>query len=156
MQAKTQQKEFSMGWIEHWHSWFMIASVVLIIELMSGTYFLLAVAGGAFITTVFTAWMMPTITMQILSFAIASALSYFLLQSFRKKKSEVNTDGTQHMIGQNVELVDAFNPQGRVRYKGVLWLAKLEAGQTDEEIPTKTQLVIVAVDGSTLTVKKAA
>lgn len=144
-----------MGWIEHWHSWLMIASMVLIIELMSGTYFLLAVAGGAFITTALTAWMHPTITMQILSFAIASALSYLLLQSFRKEKSDVATDGTQYMLGQRVEVVDELNPQGRVRYKGVLWLAKLEAEHMDEIVPTKSQMVIIAVDGSTLTVKKA-
>ncbi len=137
-----------MAYIEHWHIWLIVAFMILIVELMSGTYFLLALAGGAALTSVFTWWIMPSITLQLIIFAAASAVTYGLLLNFRKKKDVQNTDGTTHMIGQQVEVIEAITHQGRVRYKGVLWQAK-----SDEKIPAQAYAEIVEVDGSTLTVK---
>jgi len=137
-----------MEMIEHWHIWLIIAFLILIVELMSGTYFLLALAGGAVLTSIATWWITPDLTAQLFIFAIASVVTYLLLLSFRKKKDTANTDGTTHMLGQQVQVVDNINPLGRVKYKGVLWQAKskdnLEKGGFAE---------IIAVDGSTLTVK---
>lgn len=137
-----------MAYIEHWHIWLIIAFVILIVELMSGTYFLLALAGGAALTSMTTWWMMPSITVQLFIFAAASTATYALLISFRKEKDTQNNDGTTHMIGQQVEVIEAIKHQGRVRYKGVLWQAKSE-----DIIPVNTYAEIIAVDGSTLTVK---
>ncbi|MDQ6980294.1 MAG: NfeD family protein [Ghiorsea sp.] len=137
-----------MEMIEHWHIWLIIAFIILIIELMSGTYFLLALAGGAALTSIATWWSDPSLTAQLFIFAAASAATYMLLLSFRKKKDDTNTDGTTHMLGQQVQVVDAINTQGRVKYKGVLWQAKSE-----DSIEKGSFAEIIAVDGSTLTVK---
>jgi membrane protein implicated in regulation of membrane protease activity len=137
-----------MGFIEHWHSWLVIAFVILIVELMSGTYFLLALAGGAALTSAATWWLEPSITVQLFAFATASVLTYVLLLSFRKEESVENTDGTTHMIGQQVQVIDAIEHQGRVRYKGVLWQAK-----SKDSIAVDSYAEITAVNGSTLTVK---
>ena len=137
-----------MDMIEHWHIWLIVAFIVLIVELMSGTYFLLALAGGAALTSIATWWATPSLTTQLFTFAVASALTYMLLLSFRKKKEVANTDGTTHMIGQHVQVIEAINPQGRVKYKGVLWQAKSE-----DSIEKGSFAEIIAIDGSTLTVK---
>jgi len=137
-----------MEMIEHWHIWLIIAFILLIIEMMSGTYFLLALAGGAAITAAFVGWQEPSLTTQLFVFAAASAVTYVLLLSFRKKKDVANSDGTTHMIGQQVEVVDSIQNQGRVKYKGVLWQAK-----SDDSIAQGDMAEIIEVDGSTLTVK---
>ncbi len=137
-----------MEMIEHWHIWLIIAFIILIVELMSGTYFLLALAGGAALTSVMVWWQEPSLTNQLFIFAASSAVAYLLLLSFRKDKSLVNTDGTAHMIGQQVLVVDNIKPQGRVKYKGVLWQAK-----SDANIAKGSYAEIISVDGSTLTVK---
>jgi len=137
-----------MEFIEHWHSWLIIAFLILIVELMSGTYFLLALAGGGFLTSAITWWQAPTITTQLFIFAIASAITYIFLLSFRKEKEQANTDGTTHMIGQQVQVIEPINQHGRVRYKGVLWQAK-----SSDTIAAEAYAEIIAVDGSTLTVK---
>jgi len=136
-----------MEFIEHWHSWLTIAFLVLIIELMSGTYFLLAIAGGAFLTSMLSWWLQPSITIELLIFALSSAASYTLLLFFRKKKSLPNTDGTTHMLGQHVEVIEGIESHGRVRYKGVIWQAE------STELLKKGEFAkIIAVHGSTLSV----
>jgi membrane protein implicated in regulation of membrane protease activity len=137
-----------MEMIEHWHIWLIIAFLILIIELMSGTYFLLALAGGAALTSIVTWWITPDVTAQLFIFAVASTITYSLLLTFRKKKEVANTDGTTHMLGQQVQVVDHINPLGRVKYKGVLWQAKSE-----DNLKKGSFAEIIAVDGSTLTVK---
>ncbi|PCI02410.1 MAG: hypothetical protein COB79_02300 [Zetaproteobacteria bacterium] len=137
-----------MEMIEHWHIWLIIAFILLIIEMMSGTYFLLALAGGAAITAAFVGWQEPSLTTQLFVFAAASAVTYVLLLSFRKKKDVANSDGTTHMIGQQVEVIETIEHNGRVKYKGVLWQAK-----SDDTISKGDMAEIIEVDGSTLTVK---
>lgn len=137
-----------MEFIEPWHVWLILAFIILIVELMSGTYFLLAVAGGAALTSALTWGFTPSVTIQLFIFSAASALTYMLLLSFRKEKSEANTDGTTHMLGQHVQVLETIDQQGRVRYKGVAWQA-----MSDELILADTQAEIVTVNGSTLTVK---
>ncbi len=137
-----------MAYIEHWHIWLIFAFIILVAELMSGTFFLLALAGGALLTSLVTLWLDPTITMQFLSFALMSIATYILLLFFRQEKTDLNNDGTTHMIGQQVKVIDEIRHQGRVTYKGVLWQAK-----SDAVIAVDSYAEIVAVDGSTLTVK---
>ncbi len=137
-----------MEFIEHWHSWLVIAFIILIVELMTGTFFLLAVAGGAFLTSLVTWLTAPTITMQLLSFAVTSAITYMILLSFRQEKEDVRTDGTNHMLGQQVKVTEEVNHHGRVEYKGVSWQAK-----SDENIKAGDYAEITEVNGSTLTVK---
>ncbi|MDX8387978.1 MAG: NfeD family protein [Ghiorsea sp.] len=137
-----------MEFLEHWHSWLILAFIILIVELMSGTYFLLAVAGGAFLTSAVTWFFTPSITLQLLCFAVASAATYMFLLSFRKEKNIPNNDGTTHMLGQHVQVMETINQQGRVRYKGVVWQAISE-----DIIEADNQAEILSVDGSTLTVK---
>jgi len=133
-----------MGFIDYWQGWLIIAFIILIVELMSGTYFLLALAGGAVITSLITALFVANLSLQLLYFALASALSYAVLASFKKEKTNI-TDGTHHMLGQHVAVVESIENQGRVRYKGVVWQAT-----SDETLKKDMQAKIIAVNGSTL------
>ncbi len=136
-----------MEFFDYWHAWLIIAFIILMIELMSGTYFLLAIAGGAFITSLTTALSSPSLSVQLLYFALGSVLSYAILLSFKKDKLDI-TDGTHHMLGQYVEIIDHIEYHGRVRYKGVVWQAK-----SSEILKKGQQAEIIAVNGSTLSVK---
>ena len=134
--------------IEHWHVWLVIAFIILIVELLSGTFFLLALAGGGLLTSLLSWLIMPSTTMELFIFAVCSGIAYMILTAFRIEKEIEITDGTTHMIGQEVKVVEAIHHRGRVNYKGVLWQAKSE-----DLIEADAYAQIVAVDGSTLTVK---
>ncbi|MDX8382719.1 MAG: NfeD family protein [Ghiorsea sp.] len=133
--------------IDYWHGWLIAGFLILIVELMSGTYFLLAIAGGACMTSLFTWLQQPSFTLQVFAFAVASGLSYVLL-SFCRKKKPMLSDGTSHMLGQQAEVIESIGKHGRVRFKGVLWQAESAANFNSGEF-----VEIIAVHGSTLKVK---
>jgi len=135
-----------MDMIEYWHGWLIAAFIILMVELMSGTYFLLALAGGAAIASLLTWIQQPDFSIQLVYFAVGSALSYGILLTFKKDKADIN-DGVHHMIGQHVEVTQTIEKRGRVRYKGVVWQA-----ESSETLEKGCFAEIVAVNGSTLSV----
>ena len=90
---------------------------------------------------------------QLLIFACLSALLLFLTRPLVKKlKKKKNLNS---MVGKNVMVVSALSKTtvGQVKtHNGVIWNAIPEMNET---IEAQTPCVITAVEGNTLTVKKA-
>lgn len=139
---------------------YILAAIILILELtvigLSGP--LLFFSLGCFITgALVTAEAVITLQTIILSIGVASLVSAFLLWEPLKKMQGNKTvrDTSSDLIGQTVIVTQKVTMlQGKVRFSGIDWNAKLEVGQTDEGLAIEGSSVIVSgVEGNVLKVK---
>jgi len=141
-------QEFLNGWLDDWSAWFALACILAGIELMTGTYYLLALAGGALITSIAAGVAGIGFPVQLITFAIGSVVTYLALTPLRKRKGS-KTDGQTHMIGEEVKVTERVDLKGRCEYKGVSWIAKART-----PIRQGDKAIIEAVQGSTLIIKQ--
>jgi len=121
--------------IEVLQAWMIVASVILVIELLLlNSYYLLAVAAGAAVSGVLSFSMDISRPMQWLTFALATVLGAWLLRMFRSPEKKEVADDVSYMVGKLVQVQDRVAPRGRVLYKSVSWAAEsdvvFEAGET--------------------------
>jgi membrane protein implicated in regulation of membrane protease activity len=139
----------SLG-LETWHIWLIAASVIAVVELLLlGSYYLLAVAGGAAIVGLVSSLVSISLTLQWFIFACATVIVSVILRSFRSPKTKEVPDDISYMVGKQVEVLERVSPRGRVMYKAVSWAAEsrviFEVGEV---------ACIERVNGSTLYIKK--
>jgi membrane protein implicated in regulation of membrane protease activity len=139
----------SLG-LETWHIWLIAASVIAVVELLLlGSYYLLAVAGGAAIVGLISALIEISLPVQWFAFACATAVVAMVLRSFRSPRRKEVPDDISYMVGKQVEVLERISPRGRVMYKAVSWAAEssviFEVGEV---------ACIERVNGSTLFIKK--
>ena len=125
--------------------WFLLALLLLGLELATGTFYLLVVSialavGG------FAALLDASLTWQLILSALAMITGTFILR--RWKSTRVNEDsGASLDIGQPVQVLKWHeNGSARVFYRGAEWDAELESADT----PHNGTFYIVAVHGSSL------
>ena len=136
--------------LEAWHLWLLAASVIAIGELLLlGSYYLLAVAGGAAITGACAALLDVSSTVQWFIFALATLLVAALMRMLRSSEKKAPADDISYMVGKQVEVLERVAPRGRVSYKSVAWYAESDAIFEVGEVAC-----IERVDGSTLYIKK--
>lgn len=140
--------ELTNGWLDDWSAWFALACILAGIELMSGTYYLMALAGGALVASFATASSGIGLPGQLVTFAIGSVLTYLALTPLRRKRM-TKSDGQTHMIGEEVKVTERVDLKGRCEYKGVSWIAKSTTPIREGE-----RAVIKKVRGSTLIIRK--
>lgn len=138
--------------------WLALAGVVLVLELLTGTTYLLWPAVAAAVVGV-ASWLLPIPWQaQIAAFAVLTAVlvlfgDKLVAKRWRKLVSDrphLNERAAQ-LKGQRVTAVAAFAAgQGRVRVGDTVWAAVLE---TPGEAAEGAQLEVVGVDGATLKVR---
>jgi len=127
--------------------WWILAGGLVAAELLTGTFYLLAV-GVAFAVGGVAAWLGASAGVQLAVAAVLAIGGTFVAHRWRDKHAapaaEVPFD-----VGQAV-VVQAWNPDGsaRVAYRGTLWTAQPAAPDT----PRATTMYIVAMRGSTLVI----
>ncbi|MDH5287090.1 MAG: NfeD family protein [Betaproteobacteria bacterium] len=127
--------------------WWILAGGLVAAELLTGTFYLLAV-GVAFAVGGVAAWLGASGALQLAVAAVAAIAGTFVAHRWRTRHAtpapEVPFD-----VGQAVE-VQAWNADGsaRVAYRGSLWTAELASPDT----PRAQTMYIVATRGSTLVV----
>jgi membrane protein implicated in regulation of membrane protease activity len=131
--------------------WFIASFVLLIVELMTGTFYVLmislalaagglvALAGGGF-------------ALQMVIASLVGTGATLLLRRSRfgkiEKSRDASTDPMQSLdIGQSAQVKDWENGQTRVMHRGSAWDAVMAAG----EEPATGSLTIVEVRGTRLT-----
>jgi membrane protein implicated in regulation of membrane protease activity len=131
---------------EPW-AWWIAAAVLIGAELLTGTFYLLAVGlavaiGGA------TAWAGYPLTAQFSVAGVAGVLLTALAHQWRRRHAEPPPQQALD-VGQSVR-VDGWNPDGtaRVTYRGTQWTAELATPGT----PRAPVMYIVATRGSVLVV----
>ena len=127
--------------------WWIIAGGLVVAELVTGTFFLLAL-GVAFAIGGFAALLGVAFEMQLVIAGIVAMAGLFLAHRWRGRQAATAQEPAFD-IGQTVR-VQAWNPDGtaRVAYRGTLWQAEMVA----PDVPRGDTMVIVGVRGSTLVI----
>ena len=125
--------------------WWILAALLIGLELATGTFYLLAV-GIAFVLGGAAAWLGASLPMQML---VGGALSAIALAAAHYSRKRIKVPAAMPSLdrGHSVH-VHKWNDDGtaRVEYRGTQWNAELAGPDTSRA----TTMYIVATRGSTL------
>lgn len=135
--------------------WTLIGFICLILELTSGDFFIMCFSIGAFITAI-AAIFVPSFTVQVIVFAVASLLCLLFvrpvaLKYFHRKDSDRQSN-VDAMVGKKGVVTDDIPEKGhgRVKIDGDSW----KACSVDEiAIEKGTKVEVTAIDSVIITVK---
>lgn len=138
-----------------WQAWVVVGILLLVAELTSGTLHLLCFSLGAIVTAAVCV-ATDSVTVQLLTFAIASALSLFLIRPVmvkhlhRGKEQKSNADA---LIGRKGRVSEAIpnDGYGRVAIDGDDWKAQSSAGNA---IPVGATVTVVDRESLIITVQE--
>ena len=142
-----------MEHLAFWY-WWILAAVLLVLELSSLTFYLLWIAIGAAITGI-VKWLLPELNTewQLVMFALWSVLSAYLWYRYNKNRplskeqQTLNRRASQY-IGQVFTLEAAIvNGQGKARVGDSPWLVVC-----DEALPAGAAVKVIAEEGAALRV----
>jgi len=125
--------------------WWIVAAVLVAVELTSGTFYLL-VYGIAAVVAGLAAWFGAGVTAQLLIAAVIAAVGTLALRHWSRSTAHPESTVQDMDIGQPVQIESWQGGRGQVKYRGALWDAEAESASTDSAQP----LVIRAVKGNTL------
>jgi membrane protein implicated in regulation of membrane protease activity len=134
--------------------WIIAGFVLVIVELVTGTFYLLVIGGGAFAGAAVAAAGGGYLLQAIGACAVALGGTWYVKRWHRTREPGSAKDNFLD-LGQAVVLeswVDANSRTARVKYRGTTWDARVTAGADPEPGAT---LVINGHDGSTLLVGTA-
>ncbi|MBR7798475.1 NfeD family protein [Undibacterium fentianense] len=142
--------------MEAWTWWLVLAGVVVICELFTGTFYLLMFALGL-VSASIASLLTGSVQLQMLVAAIVGSAATIALHNSRygwKQRGEATRDPNVNIdIGQQLR-VDEWQEQGngvsvaRTKYRGAMWDVELRHAQ-----PNAGLFVIEAVEGSRLVVR---
>lgn len=137
--------------MDHSLAWAILGLVLVIVELLTGTFYLLMLGVAAFGAAA-VAWMGQEFWAQSLAAALISAIGCYGVHVWRQKNA------TQQMAPLDAGMPASFESWidpaarlARVRYRGAPWEARVEGGEALEAGAT---LYVLAADGNTLKVTR--
>lgn len=125
--------------------WWILAAVLVGVELTSGTFYLL-VYGLAAAAAGLAAWLGAGLFVQLLAAGVIAALGTLALRHWKRSTSHPESSVQDMDIGQAVQVESWQAGRGQVKYRGALWDAEAESVDVDSARP----LVIRAIKGNTL------
>jgi membrane protein implicated in regulation of membrane protease activity len=131
--------------------WIVAGFILVIMELVTGTFYLLVIGVGAFAGAIVAAVGGGYLAQAIGACVVALAGTWFV-NRWRRMRQPGSARDNFLDLGQPVVLeswVDAGSRTARVKYRGTTWDARVEAGAHAELGAT---LIINGQDGSTLLV----
>lgn len=136
--------------------WLMIGFALLILEVLTGTMYMLWIAAAAMIVGVIM-FIMPVLDwqMQLILFSALTAVLMYVGHTHLRPKMEGGepsdlNDRARSMVGMRVKAVADFDTgRGRVQVGDTQWRASMETG----DAKAGDELKIVAVAGTTLEVE---
>jgi len=135
-----------------WIFWLIVAAVMLIAELMTGILFCLCLCIAALLT-VAVSGVLPPIGQGVV-FSILSAIFLVIWANWRKKQTALEkpivSEIQHHLMGLELRLSAALEPEAQIRVGDSYWLARSENGQS---ITVGTKVKVVAIEGTMLVVK---
>lgn len=156
-----------MEWLDAAWIWFGVGLALIILELLTGSLFLIWISFGALIVAA-VLYFEPGLAIhwQLILFAVTAVTSTYLGRTylrglFGREASDrpmLNRRGEQ-LVGRTVWAIENFaKSDGRVRLGDTQWNARLrplQSGLAPPVIAKDDALVIVAVEGATLIVDPA-
>jgi membrane protein implicated in regulation of membrane protease activity len=134
--------------MQPWFIWWIVAAVLVGIELTTGTFYLLVYGVAAAIAGM-AAWLGASLAIQLLVAALIAAGGTYALRRWKGSNSDHPDASRQGMdIGKVVNVESWSDGRGQVQYRGAVWEAEAESARVDSTQPLK----IRAVRGNTLIV----
>ena len=137
-----------------WQLWSLVGILCLILELTSGDFFIMCFSIGAFVTAIVAAFV-PSFTVQVIVFAVASLLCLLFvrplaLKYFHRKDPDrpSNADAMVGRRGVVTEKIEAGG-YGRVKIDGDSWKAQ---SSISSDINKGTRVEVTAIDSVIITV----
>jgi membrane protein implicated in regulation of membrane protease activity len=131
--------------------WAVIGLVLVIVELLTGTFYLLMLGIAAF-GAAGTAWLGYDFAVQVIVAAVVAGVGCYAVHVYRERnKAEQMAPIDAGMPASFESWTDAGARLARVRYRGASWDARVEGGEALEPGAT---VYVVAADGNTLKVAK--
>ncbi|HEX9433033.1 MAG TPA: NfeD family protein [Burkholderiales bacterium] len=132
-------------------AWAIVGLVLVIAELLSGTFYLLMLAVAAF-GAALAAYVGQAFPVQCIVAAVLAAAGCYGVHVYRARSSGKRMPPIDAGMPASFESwLDARSRLARVRYRGASWDAQVEGGEGLEPGAT---LFVVAADGNTLKVAK--
>jgi len=125
--------------------WWILAAVLVGVELVSGTFYLL-VYGTAAAAAGLVAWLGAGMVAQLLTAAVIGVAGTLVLRRWKRGTDRPEFNVQEMDIGQTVQLESWQGDRGQVKYRGALWDAEAGSAGVDSMRP----LVIRAIRGNTL------
>ena len=125
--------------------WWILAAVLVGVELTSGTFYLL-VYGVAAAAAGVAAWMGAGLLLQLLTAGVIAVLGTLALRRWKRDTGHTESTAQDLDIGKSVQVESWQQGRGQVKYRGALWDAEAESAEVDIARP----MVIKAVKGNTL------
>ena len=131
--------------------WAVIGLVLVIVELLTGTFYLLMLGVAAF-GAAGAAWLGYDFAVQSIVASVVAAVGCYGVHVYRERnKAEQMAPLDAGMPASFESWIDAGARLARVRYRGASWDARVEGG---ESIEPGTTVYVLATDGNTLKVGK--
>ncbi|HZX29464.1 MAG TPA: NfeD family protein [Telluria sp.] len=115
-----------------WITWCIAAGAAVIVELLTGTFYLLMIALGL-LAGALAAWLGAAALAQAAASAIVGGAATWLLYRRRARRpvTDVARDPNVNMdVGQTVSVQKWHEGRARVQYRGALWDVELAPGAT--------------------------
>jgi len=125
--------------------WWILAAVLVGVELVSGTFYLL-VYGTAAAAAGLVAWLGAGMGAQLLTAAVIGVAGTLVLRRWKRGTDRPEFNVQEMDIGQTGQLESWQGDRGQVKYRGALWDAEAESAGVDSMRP----LVIRAIRDNTL------
>jgi membrane protein implicated in regulation of membrane protease activity len=135
-------------------AWLLIGLGLVVVELMTGTFYLLILGLAAGIGAL-VAYLDQPFWIQALVAAIAAVVGGILVNRYHRNVNATSPKDTANDIGQTVTIESwVSEPQrlARVRYRGTIWDAEILGS---DRIEADARLYVVATEGSRLKVSSA-
>ena len=132
-------------------AWLLAGLLLVVVELMTGTFYLLILGIAAGIGAL-VAFLDRPFWMQALIAAIAAVVGGILVNRYHRKVNDTSPKDTANDVGQTVTIESwVSEPQrlARVRYRGTTWDADVLGNDRTE---VGARLYVVATQGSRLKV----
>lgn len=126
-------------------AWWILAAVLVGVELASGTFYLLVYGSAAAVAGV-AAWLGAGMVVQLLTAAVIGVVGTLALRHWKRSTAHPEFNVQDMDIGQTVQVESWQGGRGQVKYRGALWDAEAESAGVDSTRP----LVIRAIKGNTL------
>jgi membrane protein implicated in regulation of membrane protease activity len=137
--------------MDHAIVWAVIGLVLVIVELMTGTFYLLMLGVAAF-GAALAAWLGLGFSAQSIVAVAVSAVGCYGVHVYRAKNSAQQMAPIDAGMPASFESwLDAGQRLARVRYRGASWDARVEGGEAVEPGAT---VYVLAAEGNTLRVAK--
>jgi membrane protein implicated in regulation of membrane protease activity len=125
--------------------WWILAAVLVGVELTSGTFYLLVYGVAAAIAGL-AAWLGAGMVVQLLTAGVIAVLGTLALRHWKRSTSHPESSVQDMDIGQTVSVESWLDGRGQVKYRGALWDAEAESDGVDSMRPLR----IRAIKGNTL------